>query len=53
MMNIRDSFIYDLSASAIDEMAEKIDAYLVALKTESKNSHRIRLSMEEILLRMR
>lgn len=53
MMNIRDSFTYDLSASAIDEMAEKIDAYLVALKTESKNRHRIRLSMEEILLRMR
>lgn len=52
-MNIRENFTYDLSASAIDEMAEKIDAYLVALKTESKNRHRIRLSMEEILLRMR
>ena len=53
MMNLRESLTYDLSASAIDEMAEKIDAYLVALKTESKNRHRIRLSMEEILLRMR
>lgn len=52
-MNIRESFTYDLSASAIDEMAEKIDEYLVALKIESKNRVRIRLSMEEILLRMR
>lgn len=53
MMNIKESFTYDLSASAIDEMAEKIDMYLTALKMESKNRLRIRLSMEEILLRMR
>lgn len=52
-MNIKESFTYDLSASAIDEMAEKIDMYLTTLKTESKNRLRIRLSMEEILLRMR
>lgn len=52
-MNIRENFTYNLSAASIDEMAEKIDAYLVELKTESKNRHRIRLSMEEILLRMR
>lgn len=52
-MNIKESFTYDLSASAIDEMAEKIDMYLTALKMESKNRLRIRLSMEEILLRMR
>lgn len=41
---------YFLSAQSIDEIADSVQQCLLALKYESKNALRIRLSIEEILL---
>lgn len=44
---------YPLTAASIDAIAELAEQQLSALKMESQNRLRIRLSMEEILLKWR
>lgn len=44
---------FRITAVGIDTVAEKIECYLTALKMERKNMLRIRLSIEEILLKWR
>ena len=44
---------YPLTAASIDLISEKVDACLSELKMEGKNRLRIRLSMEEVLLKWR
>ena len=52
-MNTNFAHEYRLTAASIDEIAEKLDEYLTALKLENKNRLRIRLSLEEMLLKWR
>ena len=44
---------FPLTAASIDRIAEQVDAHLANLKIENKNRLRIRLSMEEVLLKWR
>lgn len=44
---------YPLTAASIDLISEQVDSYLAELKMEGKNRRRIRLSMEEVLLKWR
>ena len=44
---------YPLNAASIDAVSEQVELCLTELKTEDKNRLRIRLSMEEILLKWR
>lgn len=48
-----ETYKYTLTGSSIDEIAEKLDAYLGTLKMDSGNRTRIRLSVEDILLKWR
>ena len=45
------SNVYKLNYASVDEVSEKIQDYLASLKIEKGNSLRIRLSVEEALLR--
>lgn len=42
---------YKLEPASVDEIAERIESFLISLKTERANMIRIRLAMEEALLR--
>ena len=42
---------YSLSAASIDQIAEEIEAFLYNMDTERANVLRIRLALEEALLR--
>lgn len=44
---------YELSANAVDDISEAIDQFLKTAGVERRNILRIRLTMEEILLRIR
>ena len=45
------SIVYKLNYASVDEVSAKIQAFLFSLKMEKRNIQRIRLSVEEALLR--
>ena len=45
------SIVYKLGYASVDEVSEKIEDFLTSLKAEKDNILRIRLSVEEALLR--
>ena len=51
MQSDRFSADYPLTGESIDQIAEKIEQFLYSLKLERANMFRVRLSMEEALLR--